>query len=496
MLSAYRSDDVRAAEEVAMAAAREAGGSGEELMQRAAAGVATAALGLLPRAYGSTVLVLAGPGNNGGDALHAAARLARRGVAVRFCATSERGLHGSGEAACRAAGGRPVDLPGAAVLLRAGRVDLVLDGVLGIGGRGGLPADVAALATLCRQTATPVLAVDVPSGVSADSGTVQESFWADLTVTFAARRPAHLSEPAASRCGRVQVVPIGIDLGRPTLVGWESDDLAAALPVPGPLDHKYSRGVVGLDTGSRQYPGAALLGVSGAVGTGVGMVRYLGPAGDVVTTALPNVVTADGRVQALVLGSGWGASEDAGRRLGEAVSRVAGEGSSLLLDADALTSLGAGRGPHGLTDLGPGRLLITPHAGELARLLDGARAEVEQDPVGAARTAAERLNATVLLKGATQYVVQPGEEPVEVAVPGPAWTGQAGSGDVLAGVCGALLAAGLPAHRAGAAGASLQAVAAARRPGPHPPQELARGLPGVVAALVASGPRGAGHRRS
>ncbi|SDD77203.1 bifunctional ADP-dependent NAD(P)H-hydrate dehydratase/NAD(P)H-hydrate epimerase [Auraticoccus monumenti] len=494
MLNAYRGDDVRAAEEVAMAAAREGGGTGGELMQRAAAGVATAALGLLRRAYGSTVLVLAGPGNNGGDALHAAARLARRGAAVRYCGTSGRGLHTEGEAACRAAGGRPVDLAGAGALLRAGRVRLVVDGVLGLGGRGDLPADVATLAALCRDTSTPVLAVDVPSGTVADGGAVGDTFSADLTVTFGARRLAHLMEPAASRCGEVRVVPIGIELGRPTLLGWEVADLVAALPVPGPLDHKYSRGVVGLDTGSTRYPGAALLGVSGAVHTGVGMVRYLGPAGDVVTTALPNVVTADGRVQALVLGSGWGDSEDTGRRLREAVDRVVGEGSALLLDADALTSLGTGRGPRGLTELGPDRLLLTPHAGELARLLDVPRSQVEQEPLAHARQAAERLGATVLLKGATQYVVGPGEGPVEVAVPGPAWTGQAGSGDVLAGICGALLAAGLPAARAGAAGASLQAVAAARRPGPHPPQELAARLPEVVSELVGVGSWRAGRR--
>nr|WP_156610054.1 bifunctional ADP-dependent NAD(P)H-hydrate dehydratase/NAD(P)H-hydrate epimerase [Auraticoccus cholistanensis] len=476
-----------------MAALEASGRPAGELMQRAAAALATAVLDELGGGYGRSVLVLANSGGNGGDALHAGARLLRRGVAVRACATSSQGLHRGGAHALLAAGGRTVELGEAEALLQAGRVDLVLDGALGIGGRGGLTGTASRLAEVCARTGARVLAVDLPSGLVADSGAVHESFTATRTVTFGTRRLVHLQQPAASRCGRVEVADIGLRLPEPDLRGWEVADLAAALPVPGPTDHKYSRGVVGLDTGSAQYPGAALLGVLGAVHTGVGMVRYLGSAAETVTARLPNVVTAAGRVQALVLGSGWGADEDGPRRLREAFARTHDEGSALLLDADALAAL-----PALVEDPtprpAPDRLLLTPHAGELARLLDRDRDDVETDPLGAAREAATRYGATVLLKGASQYVVRPGVDVVDVALPGPAWTGQAGSGDVLAGICGSLLAGGLPAGDAAAAGASLQALAAARHPGPQPPQTLAERLPELVAGLTSA--PGATRRRA
>ena len=127
-------------------------------------------------------------------------------------------------------------------------------------------------------------------------------------------------------------------------------------------------------------------------------------------------------------------------------------------------------------------MLLTPHAGELARLLKVDRSQVEGDPVAAVRAAAGRFGATVLLKGATQYVCGPSGN-IRLALGGPAWTAQAGSGDVLAGVCGTLLAAGLPAGRAALAAASIQAWAAAKKLGPRPPQLIARAIPAVVASL-------------
>ncbi|WP_157974097.1 bifunctional ADP-dependent NAD(P)H-hydrate dehydratase/NAD(P)H-hydrate epimerase, partial [Desertihabitans aurantiacus] len=470
MLSAHRAEDVRRAEEARMAELELLGRDPGELMQTAAAAVAATALRMLPRRYGARVLVLAGSGNNGGDALFAGARLRARGVEVWVGATSDRGLHAGGERACRRAGARFLSRDELVPALTGGRLDLVVDGVLGLGSRGGLPDDVAVLAdALGEPGAPPVLAVDLPSGLQADASRVDRSFRAARTVTFGTSRIAHLTSPARERCGAVEVVDLGLTLPAPALRQWQAVDVAAAYPVPGPTDHKYTRGVVGLDTGSEQYPGAALLGVLGAVHGGAGMVRYLGSA--TVTTEVPNVVTADGRVQALVLGSGWGSGEDAEDRLRQAFHRVAGEGSALLLDADALAVLpaaldgGSGERP------APHRWLLTPHAGELTRLLqrDVDRGWVESHPDEAAQEAADRYRATVLLKGGTQYVARPRPDdgtdvpPVDLAVPGPAWTGQAGSGDVLAGLCGALLAAGLPAGDAAVVGASLQALAAARR---------------------------------
>lgn len=248
--------------------------------------------------------------------------------------------------------------------------------------------------------------------------------------------------------------------------------MAAAWPFPDATSDKYSRGVVGLDTGSASYPGAAVLSTLGAVHAGAGMVRFSGADAAVrlVHAAAPNVVAGAGRVQARVLGSGWGDRPDAAA----VVARALDEDVALVVDADALRHLPS-------EPLGE-RVLLTPHAGELARLLEASRAEVATDPIAAVRTAAARHRATVLLKGATHYVSGP-DGTVSVAVPGPAWTAQAGSGDVLAGICGTLLAAGLDPRRAALAAASVQAMTALAEPGPVSPQELARLLPGTVALL-------------
>ncbi len=248
-------------------------------------------------------------------------------------------------------------------------------------------------------------------------------------------------------------------------------EVAESWPVPDAGSHKYTRGVVGLDVGSERYPGAALLSIAGALGTGVGMVRYLGDAPrDLVITRFPSVVVADGQVQAMVLGSGWGTLEYARERLDAAIER----GVPLVLDAEALQLLPA--------ELPPGSVL-TPHAGELARLLKMSRARVEANPRVAARRAAVRFGATVLLKGSFQPVANP-KGKVRQAIAGPAWTALAGSGDVLAGACGSLLAAGLAAQQAALCAASLQALTATRFPGPWTPDVQAARFPAVVAELV------------
>lgn len=442
------------------------------LMQRAASGLAREVLRELRRPRRDRrVLLVVGSGNNGGDALWAGVRLLGRGVRVWAWRTADV-VHDEGWTAFVAAGGRSVDAVGAVRLLP--EVDLVVDGVLGIGGRGGLREPVATFAAACRDAGVRVVAVDLPSGLEADSSTAHASFAADVTVTFGGLKTCQVCEPAATRCGEVRVVDIGLDLGaqgEPALEAWDVADVAAHWPAPGVTSDKYARGVVGVDTGSATYPGAAVLSASGAVHAGAGMVRYLGGARDAVVAALPNVVTAPGQVQAWLLGSGWGDRPDGA----EVVACVLAEGLPTVLDADAITHA-AGRPA--------ARLLLTPHAGELARLLGVRRADVEADPVGSARGAAARHGAVVLLKGATQFVAEPSGR-VTLAVPGPAWTAQAGSGDVLAGICATLLAAGLPAREAALAAASVQAMAAAAHPGPRPPQELARLLPDTIARLTA-----------
>lgn len=477
---AYRADQVRALEQLIMAVE-----GPDVLMQRAAAGLASSTLDLLRRTrgsiYGARVLILAGTGNNAGDALYAGARLARRGVRVTAVLCLGR-THEAGLVALLAAGGvlRSADEaglvdPGGAV--PPPPVDLFVDGILGIGGRAGLTGPLAGVVAATERWSVPVLAVDLPSGVDADSGAVPgRAIRATRTVTFGVLKPCHLVEPARSRCGEIELVDIGLgEAGadeRPTLRGCSYDDLALAWPYPAADGDKYARGVVGIDAGSDTYPGAAVMSTYGAVYAGAGMVRFLGserPA-QIIGAQLPSVVFSPGRVQANLFGSGWGDNAEGHDTLASAAE----EGLPAVVDADGLRYL---------PDRCPQSWLLTPHAGELARLLDVPRSEVAADPLGAVRAGAERTGATVLLKGATQLVASPGRDLVLVAHPGPAWTAQAGSGDVLGGVCAALLAAGRPPQLAGQLGASVQAAAAAAHPGAVPPQELARTIGSLLGDL-------------
>lgn len=473
MIEAYSVAATRAMEEAVFATT-----DPKLVMQRAAHGLSVAVADELRRlrggVYGSHVVLLIGPGNNGGDALFAGARLRRRGAAVT--AVSVLGTpHAGGLAELRRWGGVAVELDAAELVMSHRDVHLVVDGILGIGGRPGLPDAVSELVSQLRRRGATFVAVDLPSGVDADTGGVgPAAVHAARTVTFGTRKPCHVLDPARSRCGAVSVVDIGLD---PTtqpagLQAWESEDVALHWPYPDEYSDKYSRGVVGIDAGSEQYPGAGILSTFGAVHAGAGMVRFLGAesARPFIATSLPNVVFAGGRVQAHLLGSGWGERDDGA----ELVAAAVNSGQPAVIDADGLRYL---------PDQVPASCVLTPHAGELARLLSVDRAEVESDPVTATRRAAERTGATVLLKGATQLAAAPGQSEVLVAVSGPAWTGQAGSGDVLAGICATLLAAGLDTVTAGVMAASVQAMAARSLPGPVPPQELARHCAVVIGQL-------------
>ena len=402
MLPVYLAETIRSAEEPLLEALPGV------LMQRASAGLAAAILAELRDrrmrgAYGARVLLAVGSGNNGGDALYAGQRLLGRGVRVRAWRTGSS-VHGDGWAAFLAAGGHEVDAVGA--LAELGTADLVVDGVLGIGGRAGLREPVALFARACADAAVPVVAVDLPSGLAADLPNAEIStsstggaahFTADLTVAFGGLKPCHVLQPAAGRCGRVRLVDIGLDLPEPDLIQWQLADLAAAWPFPDATSDKYSRGVVGIETGSNHYPGAAVLGTLGAVHAGAGMVRFLGAEGarDLLRAVAPNVVAADGRVQARVLGSGWGDRPDGA----ETVAAALDEGLPLVLDADALRFLPAGR-------LGE-RVLLTPHAGELAGLLGVDRSTVAADPITAVRQAAGRFDATVIAQGRQPVCLYP-----------------------------------------------------------------------------------------
>ncbi|WP_037575410.1 bifunctional ADP-dependent NAD(P)H-hydrate dehydratase/NAD(P)H-hydrate epimerase [Phaeacidiphilus oryzae] len=469
MRNAYAVERVRAAERELMARLPEG-----TLMQRAAAGLAATAAEALGRVYGGRVVVLAGSGDNGGDALYAGARLARRGAAVRAVLLNPERAHGGGLDALRAAGGRAVTERGEA--LRAlTEADLVLDGIVGIGGRGGLRPEAAEYVHAIGERAT-VLAVDLPSGIDADTGEVAgEAVRADITVTFGTHKPGLLIDPGREHAGVVRLVEIGLDLpSPPDAQALQHAETAALLPRPDAESDKYRRGVVGIAAGSARYPGAAVLAVSAALRGGAGAVRYAGPAAADVVRAHPETLVTDGgpgsagRVQAWVVGPGIGTESRAEQVLDEALA----EPVPLLVDADGLGLL-ARRGPKALADRAgdPGRpVLLTPHAGEAAALLAGAgrpaeRARVEAERLAHARQLAEAYGCAVLLKGSTTVVAPaPGgpAAPVRVNPTGTPWLATAGSGDVLSGLAGALLAAGLPALDAASAAAYLHGLAARR----------------------------------
>lgn len=445
MISAYTGTQVRAAEEPLLA-----DGLGDTLMQRAAHGLASAVVHELTsrgrRLNGVRVVVLAGKGNNGGDGLYAGAFLAARGMRTTAVLTADA-AHSAGLAALERAGGRVHRLTDSALpelAEEAAAADVVIDAVLGTGAKGGLRGGAADLVQAVSDGNRRgfVVACDLPSGVDADTGEAHLPILpADLTVTFGGAKAGLLADPGADYAGRVLVVSIGIEehLPQPSLHRLEAADLGHLLPQPARRAQKYSRGVLGVVAGSEDYPGAAVLACRGALAAGVGMVRYLGPpsVADLVRQSCPEVVcstgsVADNRVQAWLVGSGMGPQDhDQLARARDAVI----SGLPVVADAGALPALPETLAPH---------VVLTPHAGELASLfqrLGGGedREAVEAGTLAAVRQAARRTGATVLLKGASTLVAAPPGDTFSQAE-GTPWLATAGSGDVLAGVIGALLA--------------------------------------------------------
>lgn len=572
-LPAFSAAVIRAAEQPHLAAGR-----GESLMRRAAAGLAAVCRRALRSAdglvTGKRIIVLTGPGNNGGDALFCAAHLARRGAHVTVIAPFGR-AHTEGLRHALRAGARLFEdanrdgarttaapLPDSAVVEAplsdaavvdaarlTARADLVIDGLLGIGAR---PHLEALPATLIREwqnaqrtlRRTPlVVAVDVPTGVDATTGQCGDvHVKADITVTFGGRKAGLYLPGGAEASGTIEFVDIGLgpglghgpgddlgsgacdDLGNSPGHGSDTgDDLGNGAddrrggeapepaapqlwvvgdedlrdwPQPGPHDHKYTRGVLGVIAGSQQYPGAGVLTCRAAVNAGVGMLRVQGAktVQDAVVARIPEAVTAPGRVQAWTIGPGAPEPHDVVEFLSEAI----GTGTPLVLDAGALALLpallsasGGGPAAGGESPL-PAATVLTPHAGELTELLtriddDAAglvREDVEANPVTWVLRAASLTGAVVLLKGHRTLIATP-DGRTWAPTPGPANLATAGSGDVLAGLIGAALATGLKdtpaAGSAAGSAAELAALAvvlhgrAARR---------ARSASGIAAAVT------------
>jgi hydroxyethylthiazole kinase-like uncharacterized protein yjeF len=466
VISAHTVAQVRAAEH-ALRAELPAG----TLMQRAAEGLAVACARRLDRVYGSRVVLLVGAGDNGADALWAGARLARRGARVIAVLVGEP--RADALAALHGAGGRtgtPADLD---------RADLVVDGLVGIGGRGPLREAAAVLAERCRGR--DVVAVDLPSGVDADTGVVEGvAVRALCTVTFGTHKPGLLVGAGREHAGEVEVVDIGLGPWLPDaeVEALHDADVAALLPVAGSGSDKYTRGVVGVAAGSPQYTGAAVLAVGAAVRAGAGMVRFAGAphSAEQVRSRWPEVVVTEaegakvvdaGRVQAWVVGPGLGTDATAA----ETVEAVLAQDVPVLVDADGLTVLA--QHPQWLRDRSAPTLL-TPHDRELARF----GSDVGADRIAAARGLAHELGVTVLLKGDATVVAGP-DGPVHVNRTGTPALATAGTGDVLSGGCGTLLAGGLSPLDAGSVGAHLHGLAAAL---------AARGAPTSASAVLEAWP--------
>jgi ADP-dependent NAD(P)H-hydrate dehydratase / NAD(P)H-hydrate epimerase len=433
--------------------------SHETLVQRAGTATAHAALRLLGGAYGRRVVVVVGKGSNGADGRVAASFLARRGARVRVL-----------EAAAAAGG---VALP---------PCDLVVDGAYGTGFRGSYDAPGA-------PAGARVLAIDIPSGVDADSGEAPgEAVQADRTVTFAALKPGLLQGRGAVCSGAVEVADIGIGFPTPRALLVEDADVARLPPRPRQVN-KWTT-AVGVAAGSAGMEGAAILCSRGAMAAGAGMLR-LGAPGDPVAAwpteavrmRLPATewagafLEATAKCKAVVIGPGLGTDEATAAEIRALVVAVP---VPLVIDADALTALGGTDVARTLFDKRSAPTILTPHDGEYARLSGAAPAD---DRLAAARHLAGATGAVVLLKGPLTAVAAPDGPVPDVllaAAGGPALA-TAGSGDVLSGVIGAFCARGLAPSEAAALGAHVHGRAASLGPA----QGLVAGdLPALVAAFL------------
>ncbi|SDD48272.1 NAD(P)H-hydrate dehydratase [Actinokineospora iranica] len=474
MRDVWTTGHVRAAEERVLA--RTAPGA---LMRRAAYGVAARTAALLAERTGGVagrrVVLLVGAGNNGGDALWAGAFLRKRSVGVTAVLLAPDRAHAEGLAALRRAGGRvgaPEDVDFA---------DLVVDGIVGLSARGPLRPDAAAVVARVRA---PVVSVDLPSGVDPDTGAVDgPAVTADVTVTFGAYKPVHFL--AGARCGDVHLVDLGLELADPDFRVLDRADVARVWPVPGAEDDKYTQGVVGIAAGSETYPGAAVLAVGAAVQATSGLTRYAGAAAEEVRRRWPEVITTGsvgdaGRVQAWVAGPGLGT----GKASRDVLRYVFESGVASCVDADGITLLAT----H--PDLWDARdpdapVVLTPHAREFARIAEPLGITLGADRVAAAVALAAKVDATVLLKGHATVVAAP-DGRVLVNPARSHWLATAGSGDVLSGLIGALLAAGLdPLLAAGcAAWLHVRAGDLAARGAPTPASAIVSALPSAIRAVL------------
>ncbi len=452
------------------------------LMERAGRAVARAVVDLTGGSYGRRVVVVCGKGNNGGDGFVAARHLATWGVAVRVLTVDPP--EGFREPAAAnltrlAEVGVAVRACAPALLARElARADVAVDAIFGTGFRG-IPEDrwADAIAGL-NEGAPPVVAVDIPSGVDGSTGLVEgEAVWSDLTVTFGAPKVGAVLMPGAERAGALRVVDIGFpeDLIRTDVFLTEPADVVASLPARAADSHKRASGVLVVVAGSREMTGAVSLiaQAAGRIGTGLvivavpasilSVVQTLAPEavfvalpetddGTVAAGGLDRVLESVGRAHALAIGPGLSQQRETGGFVRDVVRSCP---VPVVVDADGLNAF-AGR----VTDLHDRKAeaVLTPHVGEFGRLTGVSAHELDADRLHHARALASSTDAVTLLKGSRSLVASP-DGTVRVNPTGSPVLATAGSGDVLTGLIGGLLARGLDPAEAAASGAYLHGLA-------------------------------------
>lgn len=418
------------------------------------------------------VLVLCGPGNNGGDGFVAARVLAQRGYRVRLALLGPREAL-RGDAAVVAGQWRGSVESAAGVDLCS--ADVLVDALFGAGLARDLDGEARALVERMAGCGRPIVAVDLPSGLDGATGQVRGAAAAAVeTVTFFRRKPGHLLEPGRSLCGRVRVADIGIPdavleqvrprtaLNTPAL--WDG-----LFPVPRARGHKYDRGHAVVVSGTAWTSGAARLAARGTLRAGAGLVTIACPP-DVLPLQAASYAAimsrpmataedlarllADARLHTVLLGPGLGVGAATREKV-----EIAAPGRRLVLDADALTSYAGAAWALAALAARSAALIITPHEGEFARLFAGDSVMAEPSKLARARRAAARLGAVVVVKGADTVVAAP-DGRAAIAENAPPYLATAGAGDVLAGFITGLLCQGMPAYESAAAAVWIHGEAA------------------------------------
>lgn len=480
-------DEVRAAEQRAV----EAGISLWALMRKAGQACADVLHAEFPE---GRVVVLAGPGNNGGDAFVAAQRLRDLGRNVwLYDLAPTRDRTAEGALALNALTGPRQPLED----MRLSPDDVVLDGLFGAGLSRSLSGEAAFAAEQVNASGAKVVAIDVPSGINGDSGAVPGlAIRADVTVTFCAKKPAHVLQPAASLCGDVIPAEIGFgrfvaEIGQGRLQENGPALWAHSLRWPEASSHKHQRGRLAVVTGGLANTGAARLAAQAGLRTGAGLVTLLCPPGALIVVASSvtavmtssfasssDLVSQTKKSSAVVIGPAAGVT-DAARANIEALARA---GRSLVLDADALTVFG-GQSVQ-LRAILSAPAILTPHTGEFERLFPGLLAK-SANRIDAVRAAASEVNTVVLLKGADTVIAAPDGRAV-VNTHATPFLATAGAGDVLAGIIGGLLAQGLSAFDAACAAAWMHGDAGLRVGAGLTAEDLDQALRGVLHDLHAN----------